>query len=153
VVDAIMAGRDHGPALRAAVKRLADEGGFPGVGPGRPLTIGEVHEQERTAAARRQAERSHENCRLQAEAQRNLDLVGPHVSPAGGSISRNPDTGQVTITPRTERTCSAGHPAEYVGQKFWTTCGSPVGAPALGESWPEDPAVVECTTSAWLKRA
>lgn len=140
VTAAIMEGRDHKPALREAVRRLAAQGPRD-TGPGKfnPDFDGTGHVgidvTDSRAAAMRKAERSHAQRRANAGAQRTPDLAGAPIMP-GGTMSRNETTGQITIKPPAAgRTCPAGHPAEVAGDKFCRHCGGPIAAPAIGEDW------------------
>jgi hypothetical protein len=125
VVAAIMRGEDFRPALEAARRRISEEITEQ---TGQPPRVGDydLADKRRTA--------SHEQRRGMAEAQRNLDLTDLPVEP-GAVMTRNAETGQVTVKRPAGLTCPGGHPAEYQGQKFCTTCGGPMSAPALGEDW------------------
>lgn len=67
---------------------------------------------------------SHEQRRVMAEAQRQLDLTQAPIAP-GGVMSRSP-SGQVTVRFPGQLACENGHPAELPDQVFCMTCGLPV---------------------------
>lgn len=117
---------DHAPVLRAARDRIADEITARG---GQPATVGEFD--------LRRGNGSHEQ-RLasMADTQRYTELIGALVAPSR-VMTRNADTGQVTVRYPEQATCPSGHLAE--GDKpFCPTCGGPIAAPELGSVWQDD---------------
>jgi hypothetical protein len=81
------------------------------------------------------------NEQRQAMAQARPDMS--MVLSQGGVSTRSP-SGQVTTVFGPQRTCQRGHPAKS-DKPFCGTCGTPIGAPGLGEDWadrvPQDEAL------------
>jgi hypothetical protein len=130
VTQAILRGEDHRPALREARRRIAAE---VTERTGQPGTVGEYDLADKRRGA------SHEQRRGMAEAQRHIDMTDLPVE-AGGTFTRDPESGQVHVSYPQQLTCSGGHLASP-GDRFCADCGGPISSPALGEAWaamPED---------------
>jgi hypothetical protein len=126
VVAALLAGTDPRPAIRAAREQIS--AGITARG-GQPAAVSEFE----LADVRRRGN-GHEQ--RQALSRAGLDLTD--LDSRGGTVSRDEDTGQVTVNYARQPGCPNGHAAEHPDDRFCAVCGSPVAAPGLGEQWQDE---------------